>query len=109
MNFCVWTIEPEKYWDYLIASLGDHKDKMEKKLYQVGEQLGLKMPEIKQCVFEQRHMDVVNYHSEFNQYLGIQGGPLVYVSGELFSGAFTVKDIEAAIDRKLSLPTAGVW
>lgn len=106
---CVWAENPESYWEYLISSLGDHKERTENVLYSVADKLKLKTMEIRQCVFQQRYNNVVEYHAQFNEYLGIQAGPVVYVSGELFSGAIKIEDLEKAIDRKLSLPTAGVW
>ncbi len=109
IRFCVNDTSPNVYFEFLEKSLGNHKQETESVLLNLADEMGLPRNEIFDCLREQKFKDVLAYHSEFNQYLGIQAGPILYVDGEILTGAFGEKQIEAIFCRKLNLNCSAMW
>jgi hypothetical protein len=109
IRLCVNDISPDRYFEFLEKSLGNHKQDTEKILLNLAEEMGLPRNKIFDCLREQRFKDVIAYHIDFNQYLGIQAGPLLYIDGEILTGAFGKDQIEAILCRKLKLKCSAMW
>ncbi len=109
MQFCVLTHHEQEFWDYFLNTLGDFREQTEKVLYEKSEALGLDTSKLKQCLIAQKYKEVVDYHIQYGQFLGITTGPVLYIGGEVLHGAIRMQDVESILQRKLNIPAAGVW
>lgn len=109
MHFCVLMSEKEKFWSFFEESLGDFAESTEGKLYEKAQHLSIDVAKLKKCLVEKKFKEVVEYHQKYAQYLGITLGPVLYIGGEVLSGAIAPEKVEFIIQRQLQVPEAGSW
>ena len=109
IHFCAFVNQSEKFWDFFQATIGDYKNETENLLYSKASELGLGVGGLKECLQKKESKEVVDYHLQYAQYLGITSEPVMYIGGEVLHGAIQVADVEEIIQRKLKIPAAGMW
>jgi hypothetical protein len=109
LHFCVFIDQPENFWEFFFSSLGNFKNETEPQMYAIAKEVGLDEAALRQCVLAKKYQEVVDYHLQYASYLGITSGPVLYVGGEVLHGVFDVDKVESILQRKLQVPSAGIW
>lgn len=108
-QFCAWMEDKGSFWEYLKISVGDFATNTELKLNDIAKQTGFDSSAFRKCVIEKKSKEIVDYHRKYANYIGIFAGPVLYVDGEVLHGNISIEDVENIIQRKLEIPTAGLW
>jgi hypothetical protein len=109
MQFCVWMEAPKSFWNFLEKTSGDQGPQIEQRLYGVVHEEGLSQEKMRDCFINHKYQEVVDYHTQYANYLGIFAGPVLYINGEVMSGNIDPIEVEKIIQRQLELPTAAKW
>ena len=86
MSFCVWAESPEKYWSFIKEAVKIKSDNFEKDIYGLITQQEMNLKSLKQCFYEKKYKNVVDYHQDYAKFLGIHAGPVTFFDGEVYSG-----------------------
>lgn len=100
--FCLWVHSPEKFWQGLRNLFRLPEVGYESELFARLDSLSLvddKVKNIKNCFYQQDHLQAVQYHLDYGEYLGIQSLPTVFSGGEVFQGSVALYELEQSIER----------
>lgn len=107
--FCAWSLKNGNFIDYLVATIGDHADKVKDVMAQKAKASGYDSKALNQCVDSGQVKEISDYHTKYAEYLGIVSSPVLFIEGEVLSGVVLKEDVEKIIHRELKIPSAGVW
>lgn len=96
--------EQGKFWEYHDVLFENQLALDRPDLERYAEQLGFGMDEFRRALDENTHTEAVLQDRSDGNAVGVRGTPSVYINGVLYTGAYSVEGLQAAIDQVVEIP-----
>ncbi len=108
-NACVWQLYPDDFWTFLEKTQNQYGHKEEEEMLKVLTEMGRESASVLACTKQPQTSDIVEYHKKYSDYLGIKGGPIAFVAGQVLLPPIKMQDIKIIINRLIQNPDAATW
>lgn len=109
IEVCVFQKGPKKFWNFLVRTQNNYREKVHDELYKVIQSEGLNSKDIERCQVSPQTDEVIKYHKQYADYLHIKSGPVVFINGEVFAPPVDIQKVRQVVNRYLGVADAAVW
>ncbi len=108
-SMCVFLQDKSKFWDYTNKVIDFEGRVAEENLNNFVTELGVNSEGFKECFLTRKTKDIVNYHLQYADYLGISAQPTLIIQGKIYPGVTSAERLMQVFSntatKKISKPS----
>lgn len=94
---CIYEQGNEAFWRFHDRVQSAPPPLSESDIYDIGEKSGVPVDRIRSCLVSRRLSEVVDFHLEYGEFLGLRSLPTLFINGDLYVGPYNKKNITEAL------------